>query len=112
LVQLESERSRFEALGVSVAAMTYDSVEILKAFKAAERLGYPLLHDAKAKHVNLLGVRNTEYAEGHMAYGVPHPGILFLRPNGEVALTFAVPGYRQRPPIEDVLAAVTAGVSE
>lgn len=112
MVQLESERSKFEALGVNVAAMTYDSLEILKAFKAAEHLGYPLLHDEKAKHVNALGVRNTEYAEGHMAYGIPLPGIVFLRPNGEVVLTFAVPGYRQRPPIEDVLAAVAAGVSE
>lgn len=112
MVQLESERSKFEALGVRVAGMTYDSVEILRNFKTAERLGYPLLHDAGAKHVNLLGVRNTEYAEGHMAYGIPHPGILFLRPDGEVVLTFAVPGYRQRPPIEDVLAAVAASVNE
>lgn len=92
--------------------MTYDSVEILRAFKAEGQLGYPLLHDEQAKHVNLLGVRNTEYAEGHMAYGVPHPGILYLRPNGEVALSFAVPGYRQRPPIEDVLAAVAASVNK
>lgn len=92
--------------------MTYDSVEILRAFKAEGQLGYPLLHDAQAKHVNLLGVRNTEYAEGHMAYGVPHPGIVFLRSDGEVVLTFAVPGYRQRPPIEDVLAAVAASVGE
>lgn len=92
--------------------MTYDSVEILKTFKAEARLGYPLLRDEKAKHVNALGVRNTDYAEGHIAYGIPHPGILLLRPNGEVVLTFAVPGYRQRPPIEDVLAAVAAGVGE
>jgi len=59
-----------------------------------------------------LGVRNEEYPEGHSAYGVPHPGILFLRPNGEVVRTFAVPGYRQRPPIEDVLEAVAAGLGD
>ncbi len=92
--------------------MTYDSLEILKTFKAVERLGYPLLRDENAKHANALGVRNMDYAEGHMAYGVPHPGILFLRPNGEVVMTFAVPGYRQRPPLEDVLAAVAASVGE
>ena len=92
--------------------MTYDNPELLKAFREAERLGYPLLHDEGAKHVNALGVRNEEYPIGHSAYGIPHPGILFLRPNGEVVRTFAVPGYRQRPPIEAVLEAVAAGAGD
>ncbi len=92
--------------------MTYDSVEVLKAFREDARLGYPLLNDENARHVNALGVRNEEYPEGHSAYGVPHPGILFVRPNGEVVRTFSVPGYRQRPPIEEVLEAVKAVVDD
>ena len=111
LVQLESERSRFEALGVQVAAMTYDDLEQLRVFHDKSQLGYPLLHDAGAVHVNALGVRNLQYREGHQAYGVPHPGILFLSPEGKVLHKFAVPGYRQRPPIDDVLAAVESDIT-
>ncbi|MCP5180708.1 MAG: redoxin domain-containing protein [Pseudomonadales bacterium] len=106
MVQLESRRADFEAAGVKVAAMTYDSVDTLRAFADRAGLGFPLLHDEAAKHVNALGVRNEDYAPGHSAYGIPHPGILFLAPDGRVLHRFAVPGYRQRPPLDDVLALV------
>ncbi len=86
--------------------MTYDAVDKLKAFHDRSTLGYPLLYDDQAKHVSALGIRNTEYAEGHSAYGIPHPGILLLSPEGKVLARFAVPGYRQRPPLEEVLAVV------
>lgn len=96
----------FEALGVNVAGMTYDAVDKLKAFHERSALGYPLLRDEKARHVIALGILNEEYEEGHSAYGIPHPGILLLSPEGKVLARFAVPGYRQRPPLEEVLAVV------
>ena len=85
--------------------MTYDSEDILQEFHMRSDLGYPLLRDVDAQHVNALGVRNEQYEAGHSAYGIPHPGILVLAPSGELLVKFAVPGYRQRPPLEDVLAA-------
>lgn len=95
-----------------VAGMTYDSVNQLKAFHDRMRLGYPLLHDAGARHVNALGIRNQDYEEGHSAYGIPHPGILLLSPEGKVLARFAVPGYRQRPPLDEVLAVVRERVAD
>lgn len=86
--------------------MTYDRIDQLKAFHDRMHLGYPLLHDADARHVNALGIRNRAYEKGHSAYGIPHPGILLLSPEGKVLARFAVPGYRQRPPLDEVLAVV------
>ncbi len=88
--------------------MTYDSVKVLEGFHASEELGYPLLHDENAKHVIGFDILNENYEPGHGAYGIPHPGIFHITPDGVVAAKFAVPGYRQRPPMEAVLEAVSA----
>jgi peroxiredoxin len=108
LVQLAQWRERFADLGVNLAAMTYDSREILKSFHDSQSLGYPLLQDVDAAHIKAFGVLNEEYVPGDRGYGIPHPGILFIRPDGVVALKFAVPGYRGRPPLEQVYEAIQA----
>ena len=83
--------------------MTYDSIEVLENFHSSEALGYPLLRDVDAKHVNALGIRNENYEAGHRAYGIPHPGVLFVDSEGIIRAKYAVPGYRQRPPFEALL---------
>jgi peroxiredoxin len=88
--------------------MTYDSREILKSFHDAQGLDYPLLQDVDAQHVIAYGVLNEDYQPGDRGYGIPHPGILFIQPDGTVALKFAVPGYRGRPPLAEVFAAIVA----
>ncbi len=89
--------------------MTYDSVELLAAFHGEKNLGYPLLHDEQARHVLGFDVLNEAYAPGHRAYGIPHPGIFLIDENGVITAKFAVPGYRQRPAMREVLEAVQAG---
>ena len=106
-MQLEESRSQFEALGVNVAGMTYDGREIAAAFHEKAGLGYPLLQDVDADHVKRLKVINPEYPPGHRAYGVPLPGIVYLSPEGKVLAKFAVPGYRERPPIDALLERLT-----
>ena len=108
LVQLEEWRERFEAVGVKVAGMTYDGLEVLASFHADRALGYPLLSDEGAKHAIGFNVLNEGYEPGHVAYGIPHPGIFYISPEGEVLAKFAVPGYRQRPPMQEVFEAVQA----
>ena len=103
MVQLESWRSKFEGLGVNVAAMTYDSLEILKGFHESKDLGFPLLRDVDGQHVNAFGVPDE-----NLGQGIPLPGILWLAPDGRINAKFAVPGYRTRPPFEEVFAAVGA----
>ena len=109
MVQLEEWRPQFEAVGLKVAGMTYDDLEILADFHAERELGYPLLADENAKHVIAFNVLNENYEPGHGAYGIPHPGVLHITPDGVIAAKFAVPGYRQRPPMEEVLQAVSGG---
>ncbi len=88
--------------------MSYDSLEILEVFHSANSLPYPLLRDVDAAHVKAFGVLNEGYEPGHGAYGIPHPGVFLLDADGVIRDKFAVPGYRQRPPFEAMLAAAQA----
>lgn len=88
--------------------MSYDTLEVLEVFHGANALPYPLLRDVDAVHVKAYGVLNEGYEPGHGAYGIPHPGVFLLDASGVIQGKFAVPGYRQRPPFEAMLAAAQA----
>ena len=47
-------------------------------------LAYPLLRDVDSQHVDAWGIRNEEYGPGTFAYGIPHPGVVLVSPNGEI----------------------------
>lgn len=95
-------------MGVNVAAITYDPVDQQMSFASASDIRYPLLSDQDVAHVNAYGIRNEEYAPGHAGYGIPHPGIIYFDSQQVVRLKFAIPGYRQRPPMAEVLNAIEA----
>lgn len=78
------------------------------SFASASDIRYPLLSDQDVAHVNAYGIRNEEYAPGHAGYGIPHPGIIYFDSQQVVRLKFAIPGYRQRPPMAEVLNAIEA----
>lgn len=68
---------------------------------------YPLLSDRGAATVKAYGILNPDYAPGHRAYGVPLPGVLYIGADGRIVLKRAVAGYRERPPFEEILEAVS-----
>lgn len=107
-MQLADWQDEFAALGVKVAAITYDPVETQAEFAQASGITYPLLSDQNVVAVTAFDVLNTEYEPGHRGYGIPYPGVFFIDRDGEVAAKFAVPGYRERPP----LAAIEAELRE
>jgi len=41
--------------------------------------------------------------QGHQAFNIPHPGILFLDSAEVIRAQYAVPGYRQRPPFGELI---------
>lgn len=104
-MQLTEISDQFEAMGVNVAAMTYDSVEMLKTVAEDEGIEFTLLRDEDITHVNALGILNEDYEPDSRAYGVPHPGIFLISPDGVIRYKLAEEGYRLRPDFADVLAA-------
>mgnify|MGYP001032708765 FL=1 len=86
--------------------MTYDNREILAAFHTKYALPYPLLQDKDVRHFAAYGVENEHYEPGESGYGIPHPGILFINPEGVVEIKFAAPGFRNRPSFEAIYSAI------
>jgi len=109
-VKLNDLKDEFGAIGVGIVGMTYDKPEVIKAFDEKWDIGYPVLKDVERAHVEAWGIRNEEYGPGTFAYGVPHPGVVLISPEGEVLAKWAEPGYRSRADWSEVLAEVTAVV--
>jgi peroxiredoxin len=91
--------------------MSYDSLALLAAFHTAEGIRYPLLRDVDTRHFAAYGVLDPEYPPGHAWHGIALPGALFVTLDGTVQLKFAVPGYRQRPAMEEIYSALTDWLS-
>mgnify|MGYP001362658660 FL=1 len=106
-MQLIEISDQFEAMGINVATMTYDSVEMLKTVEEDQGIEFTLLHDEGITHVNALGILNEDYEPDSRAYGVPHPGIFLISPDGVIRYKFAEEGYRIRPDFDNVLQAAS-----
>ena len=105
-MQLTDIAEQFEAMSVSVVAMTYDSIEILQEVAEDEGIRFTLLRDEDIKYVNRLGILNdTDYEPGQRAYGVPYPGIFLISSDGIIRAKFAEESYRDRTDFSDILAA-------
>ena len=105
-MQLTDIAEQFEVMGVSVVAMTYDSIKTLQEVSEDEGIRFTLLRDEDITHVNRLGILNdTDYEPGQRAYGVPYPGIFLISSDGIIRAKFAEESYRDRPNFSDILAA-------
>lgn len=103
-MQLIDIADQFQAMGIGIAAMTYDSVALLKDAELDRGVPFTLLHDADSAHIIDLGILNdTDYEPGERAYGVPYPGIFLVSPDGIIRYKFAEESYRDRPDFENVL---------
>lgn len=67
-MQLTKVSDQFEAMGINVAPLTFDSVEVLKEAQEDEGISFFLLHDEDVTHVNAFGVRNLEYSPENSVY--------------------------------------------
>ncbi|MEM8615753.1 MAG: peroxiredoxin family protein [Pseudomonadota bacterium] len=102
-VDLKTAAAPLAEAGWALNLVTYDDAEILAAFADDRDLTYRLLSDPESAAIDALSLRNTDMRAGSKFDGVPHPGILFLSPDGTVRAFLREEGYRDRPPVERVL---------
>lgn len=95
---MELEQSRFllEKNGVKIAAVSYDSQEVLSAFARKYSIGYPLLSDKGSEAIRSFGIFNFNMAPELRSYGVPHPVEYLISPDGVVAKKYFVSNYQHR----------------
>jgi hypothetical protein len=85
-----------EENGLQVAAVSYDSTEILAAFARKHAIRFPLLSDPNSRVIRRFGIFNFNVAPDLRAYGVPHPVEYLVTPDGTVVQKYFVENYQHR----------------
>lgn len=113
-MQLQNAHQRFEANGIKLAAISYDSPAILKDFANRHTIDYPLLADPESKMIASFGVLNPE-ADGMMK-GMALPGYFYIGTDGVIREKYFEAKYTDRFTANNVLAKLfpelTEGVSQ
>jgi hypothetical protein len=95
-VELEQSRMMLEKNGVRIAAISYDSQEILAAFAQKHSIGFPLLSDKGSHVIRKFDIFNFNMAPDLRSYGVPHPVEYLVTPDGTVVKKYFVDNYQHR----------------
>ena len=108
LTDLKAATKPLAQRGDRLAAISYDTPAQLAEFAAKVGVDYTLLSDKGSAMIDVYGLRDPAYPAGNFAYGVPKPAIFVLDTGGVVRGKLAEEGYKTRPPVAVVLAAVDA----
>jgi hypothetical protein len=101
-VQLQDAKQRFEAQGLKLAAISYDSQAILRDFAQRQKIEFPLLADPNSEIIRSFNVLNSE-AKG-MTKGMAYPGFFFVDANGVIREKYFTPKYTDRLTANNVIA--------
>ena len=92
-----------EKPGYHIAALSYDSPEILQAFTVKRRIAYTFLSDPKSEVIGLYKLRDPQYPLGSRAYGVPRPITFILNHDRVIKSKLYEESYRVRPPVTAII---------
>ena len=90
--------------GLGVAAISYDSVGVLKSFADRQHITYPLLSDPHSKVIRAYGILNEMSKPGTSSYGIPYPGLYVVDAQRRVVSKYFEDDYKDRVSTADVLA--------
>lgn len=106
MIEFKAATAPLAQRGYRLAAISYDDPATQAAFAAKEGVTLTFLSDPGSKTIDAWGLRDPQYKPDSFAYGVPRPAIFVLDAKGVVRAKLAEDGYKVRPTVEAVLAAV------
>ena len=96
MIQLQDNAAAFAAAGIGLVAITYDEPRLQQAFIDKFGITIPVLADINALSFKTLGILNEDYQRGDSRYGIPHPGMIVVNPDGEVVGKLFLEAYSSR----------------
>ncbi|CAA0125262.1 Putative peroxiredoxin [Halioglobus japonicus] len=96
MIQLQEYQAEFEAAGIGMVAITYDDPALQQAFIDKFGITIPLLSDTDALSFKTLGILNEDYLPDDFQYGIPHPGMIVIDPQGRVVGKLFLEAYSSR----------------
>ena len=134
-MELQDRAEELRGQGLGVAAISYDSEEILSDFAQRRGISFPLLSDDDSAVITEFGILNTVAAEAvgpnkddpdvvadarqyvsvfgasQMIVGTPFPGTFMLDAQGRVTSRFFEEFYRERNTTANLMLKLGAGLS-
>jgi hypothetical protein len=102
-VELEQNLDRIRKQGLGLAAVSYDSVEVLKNFADRKHITFPLLSDPESKIIRAFGILNETVKPGTPQFGIPYPGTFLVDAKGTVDAKYFEEDFRERVSASDIL---------
>lgn len=96
MIQLQENSAAYEAAGIGMVAITYDTPQLQQLFIDKFAITIPVLSDVDALSFKTLGILNEKYQEGDSHYGIPHPGMIVINPQGVVVGKLFLEAYSSR----------------
>jgi hypothetical protein len=100
---LEQNAGRIRAQGLGLAAISYDSVAVLRQFADRAHITYPLLSDPDSAVIRSFGILNEAVPKDSVAFGIPYPGTYVVDQRGIVISKFFQEDYRVRDTAASIL---------
>lgn len=104
MLQLQQYQPYFQAAGIGLAVISYDSPAAQRPFIKRHGITVPVLSDRDALSFRTLGILNENDRPGAAGYGLPHPGMIVVDKNGTVAGKLFVSDHTQRVDAAEALA--------
>ena len=95
-MQLQASLEQYRKQGLGVAAISYDSVDILKNFADRMHITYPMLSDKDSATIKAFGILNAQVPQTSAQYGIPHPGMYIVDRSGKILARYFEEKYQER----------------
>ena len=102
-MELQEKLEDIRKQGLGVAAISYDSPDVLKRFAQRRGITYPLLSDQGSKVIRAFGILNEEVPAGTRFSGIPYPGTFIVDPKGRVVAKYFEDDFTERYTASEIL---------
>ena len=100
---MEQNREKIRAQGLGLAAISYDSIAVLKAFADREHIGFELLSDPDSQVIRTYHILNETVDKASPTFGIPYPGTYVLNERGVVTAKYFEDDYKVRDTAASIL---------
>lgn len=95
-MQLQQSLDRFRQQGLGLAAISYDTPDVLRRFSDRQHITFPLLADPDVEIIRLFHVLNPERFWPHAAQGLAYPGFIYIDASGRIREKLFETDYKER----------------
>jgi hypothetical protein len=103
-VELERDYKLVQKHGLGLAAISYDSVAVLRDFATRKKITFPLLSDPDSRVIRAFGILNESVKPESPQYGIPYPGTYLVDTRGRVVAKYFEQDMRERISASAILA--------